>query len=313
MRPVDVPFERAAAFDLVISSCGYERRSSYLCRIGVEARHKVAIEYSSPLSPATLHNRDLYRSEGWALVGSAELPALASRILNECQRPSICIDISSMPRRTMALIVEWLWNLAHDTVQVQFVYCPGQFQGSMRAAAKTEALSAGPVSDYFRGELRAPSVPLGLIVGLGLEPHRAVGLVELVEPSHTWAFVSESIDQRFSKAASAMHETLLTSPNAPTLLSYDIRSLSQTHGALESLSFAVGLKYRLLMAPSGPKLFSLACLLVAAPRLHSRPAVWRVGSASQNDPVDVIEAGEVVAANVTFGKRARRVVERHGM
>ena len=313
MRPVDVPFDRSKVFDLVISSCGYEHRSSYLCRLGVLASHKMAVVYDTPAGPGTRRNRDLYQGGGWSIIKPEQLPALGSQILDDCVRPSICIDISSMPRRTMALVVQWLWNLPHENADVQFVYCPGQFLGSLEAAAKIEALSAGPVSDYFRGELRAPSVPLGLIVGLGLEPYRALGLVELVEPSRTWAFVSESIDQRFSEAASAIHETFLTSPNAPTLLRYDIRSLSQTYGALESLSFAVGLKYRLLMAPSGPKLFSLACLLVAAPRVHSRPAVWRVGSASETEPVDVVESGEVVAASAGFGRVARSAVERHSM
>ncbi|MEV7135735.1 hypothetical protein AB0N24_22980 [Arthrobacter sp. NPDC093128] len=193
-----------------------------------------------------------------------------------------------------------------DDVQVQFVYCPAQFDSSSEAAARVGTLSAGPVSDYFVGELRAPSVPVGLIVGLGLEPHRALGLVELVEPSRTWAFVSESIDHRFSEAASALHSNLLASPDAPTLLHYDVRSLAQTFGALESLNFAVGLKYRLLIAPSGPKIFSLACMLVGAPRVNGRPAIWRVGNANPATPSDVTEAGDVVAANVRFGAKSRK-------
>lgn len=308
MRPVDVSFDRSVEFDLIVASCGYERRSSYLCRLGVDARAKVALEYGGPSDLTTSSNRGIYSAAGWELVGTKELTYHATQLIANCLSPRICIDISSMPRAVLAALVEWLWDLPMEDAQVQFVYCPAQFASSSQAAARVGTLSAGPVSDFFIGELRAPSVPVGLIVGLGLEPHRALGLVELVEPLRTWAFVSESIDHRFSEAASALHADLLASPDAPTLLHYDVRSLAQTYGALESLNFAVGLNYRLLIAPSGPKIFSLACMLVGAPRVNGRPAIWRVGNAIPSAPSDVAEAGDVVAADVHFGELTRKSI-----
>lgn len=305
MRPEDHPFDRTAQFDVVIASCGYETRSSYLGRIGVAGTHLLAITYPGPPGAAFESNVEVYGVMGWSLVRESELIDRLEAALSNVQNPRVCIDISSMPRRTLARLVEYLWERSSSATEVQFLYCPARFENSAAAAARVEPLSAGPVSEYFVGELRSPSVPIGLVVGLGLEPHRATGLIELIEPSRTWAFVSDSGDSRFTTMASELHSALFESSEASSLFHYDVRSLAEPYNALESLNFAAGLRYRLLFAPSGPKIFSLACLLVAAPRIHERPAVWRVGSAAHSEPLDIVEAGDVVASTVIFDHMQR--------
>ncbi|KZE94856.1 hypothetical protein AVP42_00783 [Agromyces sp. NDB4Y10] len=306
MKPIDHPFERGSSFDVVLAVCGYETRSSYVARLGVEGGTKLAVTYKSPAGGALEANRLLYEIEGWTFIAASSLrEALHRALAGRGGAGRICVDISSMARRTLATVVEVLWTLsAQHPFEVQFLYCPATFDSSSKAARRVEALNAGPVSDYFAGELRSPSIPVGLVVGLGLEPHRALGLTELVEPTKTWAFVSDSEDARFAAEAARMHTPLFDAPANSALFHYDVRSLAEPYGALESLSFSAGLRYRLLFAPSGPKIFSLACLLVAAPRVSSRPAVWRVGTATRSEAIDIEEAGDVVASSVLFDSRS---------
>lgn len=220
--------------------------------------------------------------------------------------PRILVDISSMSRRTLARVVQALWENS-GIGDVHFVYAPARFESSAVAANLIPSLSAGPLSEYFSGGLRSPSIPVGLVLGLGLEPHRALGLVELMEPSRVWAFVAVSEDARFTDGVQRIHEGLLTPDSSVMPLYYDIRSLANLYNSLESLIFSAAVDYRMLIAPSGPKIFSLAAMLVGLPRDSRRPALWRVGSTStQEHESDVVEAGDLVAARVDLSNSAKQ-------
>jgi hypothetical protein len=243
---------------------------------------------------------DLYSSEEWKKAPVVEAFETVESLVSGGVK-TLAVDISSMPRKTLALFVEMLSSKVGQDLEVDFLYCPGNFDESSKAANVVVPMTAEPVSEFFSGALRPPSVPIGLIVGLGLERHRAAGIVELLEPARTWFFAAAEGDERFIKAAEAVNQQLLRVASQGDVFHYDIRSLAQTYAAVESLCFSSGLDYRLIMAPSGPKLFSLACLLVASDRGYARPAVWRVGSAGFTHSVDVCESGEVSASRVVFG------------
>lgn len=304
MRPQDNIFDRSQLFDVVIATCGYERRSSYLCRLGILGRSRFSIVYPGTHGGSFDSNKAIYEASEWILDDLEAVLRGAMNATAAIESPVMAIDISSMPRRTLGRIVEWLtMELASDAI-IHFLYCPGDFTSSIQAAEREGPLSAAPLSEFYAGQLRPPSIPIGLIIGLGLEPDRALGIIEFLEPARIWLFASRSDDERFAAAAASLHRSLLESNNFDGLFYYDIRSLSETYSAVESLCFSLGLDYRLLLAPSGPKLFSLACLLVGAERSDSRPAVWRVGNRNLMMPVDVVEAGDVCSSLVPFSRSA---------
>lgn len=296
----DLQFDRNEHFDLILGVCGYEPRASYVCRLGVSATTRLAAIYKATTGETFEQNRQAFSGEGWDLVDVANLESELDVALANVQHPRILVDISSMPRHTMARLVRYFWT--SETVGVvQFMYAPARFESSSAAANVVPSLTAGPLSDYFAGALRSPSIPVGLVLGLGLEPHRASGLVELIEPTRLWAFAALSDDDRFTDELGRMHAALLGNAGGSMLLHYDIRSLAEIYNAIESLVFSASLDYRLLIAPSGPKIFSLASLLAGTARTPTRPAIWRVGSAAPTSYVStVIEAGDIIAAEVDF-------------
>ncbi len=300
MTPEDIVFDRSTVYDFVIGTCGYERRSSYVCRLGIDGLEKVAIVFPDTEGGAFDQNMEEYRGEGWSFANVDEALMGMSLALSKGHLRILAVDISSMPRRVIGRIIELLYSARTSAVDVHFIYCPGEFGGSARAASIEGPMSAGPISPFYAGLLRAPSIPIGLVVGLGLEPYRAAGVIELLEPARTWLFTAAMGDERFIEAAARVHSSILGSVSIDDEFTYDVRSLSDTYAILESLSFSVGLDYRLILAPSGPKLFSLACLLVGAARDDARPAVWRVGSTRKPQPMDVEEAGDVSAAVVAL-------------
>ncbi|MGN7967058.1 hypothetical protein ACTJKK_13365 [Microbacterium sp. 22179] len=166
-------------------------------------------------------------------------------------------------------------------------------------AAELVVESRDLVDDGVRGDLRPSSVPVGLVAGLGLEPHRIMGLTELLEPDQVWAFIASSDDSRFQHDARSVNQLTLEDPHT-SAVTYEIRSIAETYLALDSLVFAASPQRRLVLAPSGPKMFSLVCMLVAASQPDLRPAVWRVGPASASSATPLEAAGDVVAAEVNF-------------
>lgn len=295
---LDIPFDWRSPYDILVTSCGYETRSSYLLRLGVSAERTFAVVHSETRLGSFESNLTLYQNAGWA-TGSldAALHLLLDTGARGDGRYRVGIDVSSMPRTTLAHLVKWAAGPDASSCDVEFLYCPADFAGSAEAANVDVALTASPISDDFRGSLRPPSVPVGVILGLGLEPYRAVGVLELLEPSRVWAFMSQNSDSRFVQEALRVNRQILRGTES-TLVEYDIRSFASTYASVESLCFGLETEFRLVLAPSGPKIFTVACLLAAAGRTRLRPAVWRVGSLGEARAVDVVEAGEVVAGRV---------------
>ena len=297
MKVRDVVFSRSESFDLLVTVCGYEERSQYVSRVSASAARHVAIDYHSPGMGAYNANRSTLESTDAEL--HAEEQALEAIQLAVAAGSRMRVDISSMRRSTIAAVVDALQS-AHGERDIQFVYSPAAYEASAGAVADHLTLSAGPVSDAFRGDLRPSSVPVGLVAGLGLEPHRIMGLTELLEPDEVWAFVASSDDARFQQDARRVNQLTLEDPHTRTV-TYDIRSVAETYLAVDSLVFAAAPRRRLVLAPSGPKMFTLVCLLVAASQREHRPAVWRVGPAAAENPTPLEAAGDVVAAEVNFG------------
>ncbi len=307
MRVVDTTFSRTDRFDFELSVCGYESRSTYIARATAESQSlKVAIDYQS------LGDGDYDDNKAWLVANDTALDtedeaiARLTDLLEGGAR--VRVDISSMRRTTMARVVEAVCSSRTDS-QVQFVYAPAMYEASSQAVEDHLALSAGPVTRYFSGALRPTSVPLGLVAGLGLEPHRVLGLTELLEPSRVWAFLAVSEDKRFQAAVLEVNQPTVASPQSD-LFKYDLRSVADTYAAVESLVYAAGESHRLVLAPSGPKVFALVCLLVAATPGSYQPAVWRVGGPTSSATSGFRAAGDVVAVDVTAS--ARRVQPHSG-
>jgi hypothetical protein len=296
MRVNDVIFSRSERFDLLVTVCGYERRSQYVTRVSAEPKSHVVIDYHSPGIGAYDDNLDEMQPSHTVLDREEAVLEIVARAAAAGAR--VRVDISSMRRSTIAAVVNTL-QYSRGNADVQFVYAPAAYEASARAAVDHLSLSAGPVTDIFRGDLRPSSIPVGLVAGLGLEPHRIMGLTELLEPDEVWAFVASSDDSRFQRNVRLVNQLTLEDAHT-TALTYDIRSIAETYLAVDSLVFAAAPRRRLVLAPSGPKMFALVCLLVAANQPEHRPAVWRVGATSTHSGTALEAAGDVVAAEVNF-------------
>ena len=301
MIVTDCVFDDREQYDLGLVAHGYERRASYSVRRGLQARTALALGLDYVAGASYEANELDFRNAGWRQAQFEEFRDAMSRLADGA---SVAVDISALPRSSIAGVVEILH--AHPRgVRVDFLYCPAEFVSSSRAAFLSETLEAGPLSSAFAGELRPASIPIGLILGLGLESFRAVGLYELLEPARVWQFYAQGVDARFEAELGAQGLAASSRVGAARVVQYPIGSLREAYSRLESLLFATSPRYRMILAPSGPKVFSLACILAALEGgQYPRPAVWRVGGVQAGVGTDVVEEGSVFVGRVEFGPPA---------
>jgi hypothetical protein len=299
----DIVFDSSKHYDIAIACCGYEERSSFVCRQGLQGSAKMALDYEDVGLGSADSNRRLYRELKWNLTSIdnawAEIRTLIETFTTSPEQPvSLCVDISSMKRKTISGIIELL-ILCKKKLTVDFIYCPACYDENSKAAEIRETLTAEPMSEFFVGDRRPSDIPLALIMGIGLKKQRVNGLISTLEPADTWLFMAINGDPRYEKEEERLHGNIMLQDGV-RLCHYDVQSLCSTYYSLESLCFATSIDYRTLLAPSGPKIFTLACLLVSATTGSLRPAVWRIGDSASGARVDVKELGITVSSRVEF-------------
>lgn len=310
MIPVtDRTFSLSTVYDLVIVSVGYEWRSSYLVRRGLRGKASFGFTFEDCRVHSFPKNLELARMSDYEIIEPSaatyrrELRTCLERIdrASRTTNPCVAIDISSMTRVRLAhtVLEVLLYAEVVGPVDVDFLYSPAAFSGVPSAAG---VLEAGPVVPELRGALRAASLPLGVVLGVGYEPQRAVGVYELLEPGKAWAFVPGSGHGEYDKAIADANRALYGLIDDDAILAYPLLSPATTFYTLDSFLYTASVDYRLVLIPMGPKLFVLCCYLAALGLDGPSPAVWRVGETRYGDPLDISEDGPVVALRAKLGR-----------
>jgi hypothetical protein len=85
---------------------------------------------------------------------------------------------------------------------------------------------------------------------------------------------------------------------AERIFRYPISDFVTTSLTLSSLIVPLKESHRTILAPLGPKPFSLACLVQAI--VNPEVDVWRISGGISNKPIDVEADGQIVATYLRF-------------
>lgn len=296
-------------YDLAIASIGFESRGRYVVEtLRPISEAKVAFEFQKQQELSFADNLAFFKTNGFNVIPAKrdtlermfETGALldwlpSSRRSASCLR--IIVDISSMNRHMLGCTVAALWKLAADrSVSVDFVYAVAAY---VRPGKEMEQiLTAGPVLPEFAG-WTPPDKPTAAIIGLGYELHRAIGLIEFLEPAEVWVFQGQSDDRKYDAQVRRANKLLFDSVVPENLINYAIRRPLECYLTLESLIAGVSMNYRPVLIPFGPKIFALCTLLVAL-RHYPTVAVWRVSSDEAAEPTDRHASGKLYGLRSLF-------------
>lgn len=289
-------------YDLCAVALGYEERARWLVEnCPCEATHKVAWTFDTNQVLSFNDNKRCFESAGFSIAGTKEdVPRkwLEQAVLGATSEAEfrVCIDVSSITRRRLAL---WLDALRECTfsgrIVVEFYYCPSEFTEAPGATANTWA---GPVTEGFAGWSSDPELPSYLIIGLGYEPDRAAGAIEYIEPAEVILFEPVSHEPRFTPAIKEANRQLWTFGRELATRRYSVEDPLGTFVVLERLVKRLASHTRPILLPFGPKLFALNSMLVAM--FYPAVAVWRVSGSEIEIPVQRRASGGLFGLRVTF-------------
>ena len=293
---------RESHCDLFLVASGYEERATFVAGFlgGLRADERVALCFRDRKRElARPHNDAHFRKLGFQLVdadGSSgeELLSVVGKVIDGCgeSRCHIIVDYSCMTRVWYASLVSYIFSRAQGGAVIDFLYAPAHFTPPLptRTNRYVQALAG------FSG-LSSPVRPTALVVGLGYESERALGLVNYVEPAETIAFLAEpAIDPKFVEATMGANAPLIELLGIDRIVRYPFRNFQATAVLLESCCAGLVKEHRTILAPLGPKPFTLLCLLLAV-RLPG-VEVWRVSAGERGNVKSRKAMGEVIAIRI---------------
>ncbi len=293
------------AFDLTVLASGYESRCCDLAldfqKCGLFANGNVivfAFEEHREL-PQRLLNDSILKGicSRWEITAEKDGDKVEDILCKELQALSstksdlrVFVDISSMSRPWYAGVVLALRSFSGvEKLEVVFGYTIGQYNGPPESYPPSEIVC--PVKGFCAAE--SPDRPTALVLGLGYDSGRGLGLREYLDPELT--LVATSINPRFSNYLEAVKRAnldLFEMVDLDERFEYDIADPSGAFYTMKSLCAGLAEDWRVVLASVGPKLIGLIFFLMSVS--DERLSVWRVSGGAKIEPRNVVGDGGIL-------------------
>ena len=262
------------AFDLAIYACGYEVRSSSLLERDIKIRKKIALTFKNTNGKQFKENLRKFKNYGFQIeeVGVKSFEKIFN-ILNGCLTDfnsdslpvKILIDYSSMTRYWYATIINFFKYVCKYDVDLYFIYNKALYKPTSFDDVEIEV---EPMD--FISRVSYPEKPIALIICLGDQLIQSAGLKEYYDAEQVYYFYA---DNENSERILEINKSIIE--NDRNLIPFVFDDLSSTRYLLDKLVEKLKMNYRVVIAPCGPKPFSLVSLIIAS--FSYDVDVWRIG------------------------------------
>lgn len=291
-------------YDLAIFALGYESRASHLLTsCPVSAKKQVAFSFNSRIELHYEANRMEFESYGVEIVdASGDDGHVISNFLEDQfrntakDRIKILVDYSSMTRVWYAEIVRFFRDFKSriiKSVDIHFAYSLSQYVAREKKVHPN--IHAGPIRGFSK--LSLPNTPAALIIGIGNEKERAFGLSEYLDSKTYLFFTDGSFDKKYMLEVLKENKELYAR-NSIMKFSYSLLNMKNTEISLSMLCEDLVTRNRIVIAPCGPKPFTLISLLVST-RYHN-VNVWRISAGESARAIDKIPTGQILMYQAVF-------------
>jgi len=291
---------------VLIFAVGYESRSLFVAKSREYAQRYGLLLPDRGLSWRS--NSAYVKKEGilsWMVTESQAdrsdtLSQINDRLNLQNVETSVDIDISSMPRWLIAEMVLFACELLKDgAAQVSFVYSPGKYSAPVRRAP--EFFEFAPLQGW-EGWTSFPERPSTLVAGLGFERNLVLGALEELDPSGTWLYVPKGADDRFDRDVKDANLELFELVSEERVVEYPLLAPVQLTSDLGALCRSLVSRSRVNIVLAGPKIFSLAAIIVAL-EVGDEVSLWRASWHSQVRLRDVEASGSVASMRFKMPSR----------
>lgn len=282
-------------YDLIVTASGYESRARFVAEwIGSQVDSScscIVLSFEEHLNESARPQNDAvfkrlgYKSflcRGRSDEEVYRVVASAFENLRGIREPRVLVDISSMTRAWYGAIVRSLLALHLGcSANVYFTYTSAEFVAPPDDYPPNRIV--GPVAGFTGNTL--PTKPTALVLGLGYDKDRAIGLKDQLDPQLTILFYADPAgDSRYVPHVREVNSALFNEVNDECIFAYPFVDASASFRLLESLCNGMTHDWRVVLCSLGPKVFGLYCFLVAA--LNRDISIWRVTADLHEVPFD---------------------------
>lgn len=306
----DVNLINKTKYDMFIYALGYENRGTHIAKvIKPHAKYNLVDSFTNKKHFDFKQNAKWYQNNQFTVIEfesgidvEERLTVLEEYFNKQFEyktKIKIGIDITSLSRDRIA---KWLFALITLSkkymLDIDILYSYGSYYKPN--IEDVPIVHYGPVIPHFAGWTKNPDLPNSLIMGIGFEPNRAMGVWEYLESNIVYIFVPKGPSSRFDNQIYNSNATLLYQMNRPygsySIIEYNYNDIYKTFLKLESIVYGCKLKSRPIIIPFGPKIFAVISMLAGLIHLPD-VSIWRVSGGEFEPPINRFPSGEVVGIN----------------
>lgn len=292
------------AYDLAIIGLGYESRASALFDKQKNNFNKtIALGYSShtdkfgysDLKEKYLDNNVIvYENDDDSIVNTA-LTLIKNDIITDKKPLNVILDITVFSRSRLSALIYRLLNILPKKSRLTISYELSEFNSAPNELSPIKRV--GEVIPELSGDVGDLNLPTSLILGLGYEKGKALGLVNFIDAEHNFFCIPVGKDKRFDEFVHSNNSQLLDETPKKRKIYYQLEQPYNTYLDIRDLILSASEFSKPLLAPLGPKIFAAICVIIAK-ELNSGIPVWRVSSGHEETPVDRKASGNKLSITV---------------
>lgn len=284
--------------DLSIYACGYESRCTNLLNFEIVCDNNLCFAFKDTHDKIFSENLKKFKNNNIDVVNLGPksfdkilktLKEYLNKIDNSNEERSvlrILIDYSSMTRYWYGAIINFLKYYSSLPVELYLFYSESIYVEPKEFNEEIEVESID-----FLSHIAFPEKPVALIIGLGDHAIQAAGLKEYYDAQEVYYFYLENENSEY-----ILNNNKHLIENSEKVFSYKNEDLVVTKYLLDKLSSRLSKNYRIIIAPCGPKPFTLISILTAS--FSTNIDVWRIGFKNQQRYKRLAEPNGKVVGNL---------------
>ena len=198
---------------------------------------------------------------------------------------NVVIDFSSMTTIIYASILKYFNSYSNKYIEVSLYYI--YTQALFTNPSKNVSFSINQPISIF-DTLQTTDKSISLIIGLGYEKDKALGLYEYFQNSKQdiyLFFAKNKYEDPFYKLALTNNNDLIKLISNENIIEYNIENVRYVLSLLDTLvNYLISSGKRVVIAPTGTKQFMLIALIVNL--FHNEVTTYRLSYGIKSEPID---------------------------
>lgn len=291
-------------FDLFITTVGCENRSSWLIsNFNIKARKKIALLYPK-------NNRSVFSRKNIAFFKEKKLPLVEinpddnSKLIkifsqyidnHKSKDLTVLIDYSMMTKIMYFGLIKYISELEDhpSKIEVFFNYTPVKYSKIRKPKTIKKSSSLNECLNKANSKK-----PTALIIGLGIEAGRSFYLKNQLKPDNTILFYADPAPEGYVETVFENNAKIIEDTEMRNMLNFSLSDIDNIMESLTSLVLELRLKYRIIIAPLGPKSFALVSMLIAS--RYPDVDIWRLSSGTCSGELKREPVGHSIVLKSSF-------------